>query len=231
MSLTDRASLLREFYRITGITGSDRAAFVNDSTTLEGVYNLLQHGAWDAQLFLIRIGEAARWLTTTSSTLSWSGTDSTTGGRYTALPTDFLRLAGDEHVSALHEPDGTRWGQLIDYRDRQRYGPNCYWLQEDDLWITKASAPPTTLQIDYHEKLATLADSTTVDFPEEHRPLIPAYAAERAMYQAWFPLSSEGKAAVLMNLKTLERKARSQSRRTMNPRKIRRPETVGRWWR
>lgn len=228
MALTDRASLLREFYRITGTSGSDRAAVVHDSGTLEGLYNFLQHGAWDAQLYLIQIGEAARWLTTSTLTSSW--TDGTVG-YYTALPADFLRLAGDEQQGALHYPNGRRWGKLIEFRDRLSAGVNCYWIQEENLWKSIGSGPPTDLKISYHERLATLADSTTVDFPIEHRPLIPAFAAERALYQAWFPLDDNGKATVMANLKSLKRKARSQSRRTMQPRTIRRPATVGRWWR
>lgn len=239
MSLTDRASLLREFYRITGTSASDRAATAHDSGTLEGIYNLLQHGVWDAQLYLIQIGEAARWLTTTSSAFTWSGTDAANGGRYTDLPSDFLRAAGTKRRSCLREPDGTSWGNLIDFEDRFRYFGDTYWFQEGQLWIGRDASPPTDLVMDYHERHATLVDTDagppavdgTVDFPIEHRPLIPAFAAERAVYQAWFPLDEAGKASVLANLKTLKHKARIQARRTQQPRELRPPRTVGRWWR
>ncbi len=239
MPLTDRASILREFYRLTGTSGSDRAATAHDSGTLEGIYNLLQHGAWDAQLYLIQVGEAALWLTTTSGAFAWSGADSTHGGRYTNLPSDFLRAAGSERESPLREPGGRRWGQLIDFEDRFSVWGNRFWFQEGQLWVARGASPPSDLVLDYHERLATLADSAagppvvdnTVDFPIVHRPLIPAFAAERAAYQSWFPLDEAGKASVIANLRGLKRKARAQARRATQPRKMRRPAGVGRWWR
>ncbi len=238
MSLTDRASILRAFYRLTGTSGDDGAMTQYDDTTLEGVYNLLQHGVWDAQLFLIQLGEEARWLKTETLTSSWSGADATDGGRYTALPSNFLRLAGDEEQSALHYPNGRPWGRLIEFRDRRRAGINCYWLQGDDdggdpdnLWISRGSAPPSTLEIDHHFEHPTLADGTTVHFPKEHRPLIPAFAAERAIGESWLPIGEKGRQIIDVNLTKLKRKARSQVRRSQQPRKIRRPTTLGRWWR
>lgn len=216
---TDRASLARGFYRLTATGSTNPALIEHDSTALETLYQFLQYGAWDAQAWLIDCGLGDRWVTV-SSAITWSGSDLANGGRYWALPADFLRAIGDDNRSCLRLIGQYQWGSQVDFRDRWSAGPGCYWLQDEQLWIAYGSNPPTGLVLDYHEKLATLADSTTVDFPSEHRPLIPAYAADRAVSDAWLPGDDEMRAKISANLKKLKSEAWRRVRRTSGPRKL-----------
>lgn len=223
--LTDRASLARAFFRLTGTSSDNPALTEHDADTLETVYQFLQYGAWDAQAWLIDCGLADRWVSV-SSALSWSGADSTDGGRYCSLPSDFLRAIGDDYRSCLREANGNRWGSQCDFRDRWGAGPNRYWFQDEQVWITYGSSPPSPLYLDYHEKLATLADATTVDFPSEHRPLIVAYGADRAMSDAWLPGDLEMQAKITSNLAKLKKEAWRRIRRTSGPRKLKMAQQI-----
>ena len=227
--LTDRASLKRAFYRLTGVSDDNGALTENDASTLEAVYQFLQYGAWDAQAFLIDCGMGDRWVTR-SSTLSWSGSDAVDGGRYTALPSDFLRLAGDEEISALAKPNGGRWGRLVEGRYRGEAIGDYYWLWNDRLYIAQGSAPPSDLVLEYHHKLATLADASTVDMPSEHLPLVVAYAAERAQADLWLPGDMEQRANIIANLARLKKLAWVRSRRHGGPRKMRAKRDIGTHW-
>ena len=141
-TLTDRASLARAFSRLTA-TSPDNNAFTEfDNATGEALYQFLQYGLWDAQAWLIDAGLADRWVSV-SSALTWSGADSSDGGRYATLPSDFLRAIGDDHRSCLRVPGSSPWGQQVDLRDRFNSASNRYWLQDETIWITKGSTPPT----------------------------------------------------------------------------------------
>ena len=227
--LTDRLSLRRAFFRLTGVDANNTALTEHDGSTLETLYQFLQYGLWDAQAFLIDCGMGDRWIKR-SSTLSFSGSDSVDGGKYTALPSDFLRLAGDDDVSALCQPDGTRWGRLVDMRCRGEVRGNYYWLMNDRLYIAPGASPPSDLVMEYHHKLATLADGSTVDFPEEHRSLIVAYAADRAQSDAWLPGDLEMNAKIAANLDRLKKLAWVRARRNSGPRKMRARRVVGTHW-
>lgn len=234
--LTDRASLARAFYRLTGTSSTNPALIEQDgSNTLEAVYQFLQYGLWDAQEFLIDSGLVGRWVTT-SSTLSFSGADATDGGKYAALPADFLRLAGDQYDSALRTPDGTKWGSLIDWQDRRTRSRDCYYLQSTTsnvwrLWITPGSSPPSTLVADYHHLLGTLADSTTVEFPTQHRALPVAFAADRAMTDAWLPGDMEMQAKIASNLIKQKQEAQRRVRLSHAPKRVRSHRSgATHWW-
>lgn len=222
--LTDRASLARAFYRITATSATNPALIEHDASTLEAVYQFLQYGLWDAQEWLMDCGLLNRWVTT-SSTLTFSGSDASNGGRYTALPAEFMRLAGDEHDSALHSPNGTKWGRLIDWKDRRRAGPTAYWLESTTsnvwrLWIGPGASPPTGMVLDYHA-LATLDASATVEFPSQHRGLIVAFAADRAMSDSWLPGDAEMQAKIAANLMKLKRESERRVRQSHGPKKRR----------
>lgn len=233
MALTDRASLLRELFRLTDTESDDEFLTEHDSGTLEGAYLALQHGIWNAQEYMINQGLSDWWVTQSSTitTSDWQGTDAADGGRYVDFAdvgaSDFLRLAGDETRSALRQPNGTRWGHLIDFENRFDYRGQRYWLQGTQLWITRGASPPNDLIFDYHYEHATLADSTTVTFPKLARPLIPAEAAVYAMEQAWLPGGQEMEAKLLRNLRTQRQKARSIARRDRGPRKMTPKPMVG----
>ena len=57
--LTDRASILREFFRLVNAGSSDDDMIEHDSTTLEGAYEALDVGQEEAQLYLISIGQGS----------------------------------------------------------------------------------------------------------------------------------------------------------------------------
>lgn len=239
MPLTDRASLLRAFFRLVNSGPQDEALTEHDANdeAYEGVYLLLEEGAWDAQHWMIEAGWSDRWLTTvdfpdhggTGADSDWQGADSTDGGRWAALPEDFLRLAGDRKVSALHEPDGTRWGKLMDHRDRFRVTGNRYWLQGEDLWIASGASPPSDLKLDYHQRIA-VEDNETVDFPAADRKLIVAFAAAHGMEENWLPGGDEMKQSILKNLERRMRQSWKRARRHAGPRKMRPKRVVGTHW-
>lgn len=225
--LTDRASLRRAFFRLTATSADNQALKENDDSTLEAVYQFLQYGLWDAQAWLIDCGLADRWVSV-SAALTWSGADGTDGGRYAALPSDFLRAIGDDTHSCLRVPGSSRWGAQVDFRDRWEAGSDRYWFQNEKLWISKGSVPPSGLCLDYHHRLPTLVDTTTgppavdgtVDFPVEHRPLIVAFATERAQSDAWLPGDMEMQAKIQSNLNKRKNEAWRRIRRTSGPRKL-----------
>lgn len=225
--LTTRDSLVRAFYRLTGTSATNPALIEHDgANTLEAVYQFLQYGLWDAQAFLMDAGLVNRWVTTSSALTPFLGAEADDGGRYIALPADFLKLAGDDYESALRYPNGTKWGHLIDFEDRHRHRGNCYWLQGDGanlwrLWIARGASPPSTMVCDYHHRLATLADATTVDFPTEHRALPVAFAADRAMTDAWLPGDQEMQAKIAKNLIGQKREAQRRVRLHLGPKKMR----------
>lgn len=218
--LTDRASLARAFYRLTATTATNPALIENDSTTLETLYQYLQYGIWDAQEFMLDNGLSDRWVSVSAALTPFLGTDALNGGRYIALPADFIRTAGDMNHSPLRTPDGSPWGAPIMFEDRFRAGVNSFWLMNEQLWVTRGSSTPVTLVMDYHHRHATLADASTVDFPTAHRPLIVAYAAVRAKNDAWLPGDAEMLGKIDANLIKLEAWARRRLRRTRDAKKI-----------
>lgn len=238
--LTDRASLVRAFYRLTATSASNPALIEQDgSNTLEAVYQFLQYGLWDAQAFLMDAGLSSHWITTSSTLATWLGTEAANGGRYIALPADFLRLAGDQFTSALHYPDGTRWGTLCDYLDGREARGDYYWLRGSgpatpdvwNLWIARSANPPSTLVCDYHHRHATLADTTVVDFPTEHRALPVAFAADRAMNDAWLPGDMTMQAKISANLSKQKQEAQRRVRLSRGPKQMRTNRTgATHWW-
>ena len=171
-------------------------------------------------------GLSDRWVSQATAITSWSGTEANNGGRYKALESDFFRLSGDDVTSALRQIDGTRWGHLVDFRDRFRVRGNRYWLQGTNLWIARGASPPASLIYDYHHRLATLS-SATVDFPSEDRPLIVAFAAERAMQDSWLPGGDEMLMKIQANRQACERRAFRRTRRSRTMRKLRPKPTIG----
>ena len=224
--LTNLASMQRAFYRLTDTASDDDSLIEHDDSTLEGVNQFLQYGLNDAQDYMMDCGLSDRWVSQATAITSWSGTESDDGGRYKALESDFFRLSGDDMTSALRKIDGERWGHLVDFRDRFRVRGNRYWLQGTNLWIARGASPPASLIYDYHHRLATLS-SATVDFPSEDRPLIVAYAAERAMQDSWLPGGEEMLVKIQANRRACEQRAFRRTRRTRTMRKLRPKPTVG----
>ena len=224
--LTNLASMQRAFYRLTDTAADDDSLIEHDGSTLEALNQFLQYGLNDAQDYMMDCGLSDRWVSQATAITSWSGTEANNGGRYKALESDFFRLSGDDVTSALRQIDGTRWGHLVDFRDRFRVRGNRYWLQGTNLWIARGASPPASLIYDYHHRLATLS-SGTVDFPSEDRPLIVAYAAERAMQDSWLPGGEEMLVKIQANRQACERRAFRRTRRSRTMRKLRPKPTIG----
>ena len=224
--LTNLASMQRAFYRLTDTAAADDSLIEHDGSTLEALNQFLQYGLNDAQDYMMDCGLSDRWVSQATAITSWSGTEANNGGRYKALESDFFRLSGDDVTSALRQIDGTRWGHLVDFRDRFRVRGNRYWLQGTNLWIARGANPPASLIYDYHHRLATLS-SATVDFPSEDRPLIVAFAAERAMQDSWLPGGDEMLMKIQANRQACERRAFRRTRRSRTMRKLRPKPTIG----
>jgi len=232
--LTDRASIRREYLRLVNADTSDADMIEHDTSgDLEGLYEALDVGQARAQMFLIGIGQGETWLTT-SSTLTIAGTDP---DRYSSLPADFLRLDSDpgQRRSGLRYPNGTQWGKEIHPSDRNRAWGHYYWVEynapnnEFRLRFPRASAVPSNLVADYYAQMATMADSTTVFMRPDDRNLIPAYAAEYAMNQAWFSGGPEDVQRITKNLVRTRSESYKRGRMTRRARAVQTDRATGRW--
>ena len=230
--LTDRASALREFFRLVNADSSDGDLTEHDSSTLEGAYEKLAQGLEEAQLFLIQIGRGGQWRAQ-SSALTWAGTEPR---RYAALPSDFLRLDSDpeQRISGLRDSSGRSWGSEIDEKDRDRAGANRYYVVDDAtdgyrVYVTKGSAPPSNLLAEYYTVADALADSTDMDVPADARPLVPAFATELAKDESWVTGGDAEKGAVTKNLAAQKRRAFKRGRLTRRSRKVQTAAPVGRY--
>ena len=233
--LTNRVLLLNEFFRLVNADAFDGDLTAHDDTTLEGAYQLLQAGCYDAQLYLIDCGVGSRWAKTTSA-LSFSGSDP---DRFAALPADFRRLEATDRRTGLRS--GTiSWGQMIPFERRFEFNGNCFYIRGNEalassegylrLYVTTGAAVPSELVADYFYKHATLGDSTTADFPAEDRQLIPAYAAYRASFQTWFPGGQEEKVALQTNLDFCKQQAWRRARYSRQPKTVPVAPLVGDRW-
>lgn len=216
-TLDDRTDLRRAFFRLTDTSAADTSLIEQDTESNEAVHYFIQHGLWSAQDFLLSSGAASRWLKV-GTAITWSGSDDT-GGRYVALPADFLRLAGDENRSALSEANNVRWGQQLNEEESGAYG-DYYYLKNERLYLTRGASPQNTLYINYHHRHEVLAaDNTTIDFPLLDRPLIVAWAAQHALADNWLPDTAAAK--VQQAMAYWKREAASRARRTRQPAKLR----------
>lgn len=235
--LDSRAALLRQFYHHLGTSASDGALTEHDSETLEQALRHLQFGLWNAQAHLIDCGKGDRWRTVSNALATWSGAESTDGGRYVTLAdggyfSRFLRLAGDDRSSALREPDGTQWGTEVSERDRFKVRGNYYYLLGDDqLWLARGAAPSPTLVADYYQRHAVLEEATTIDFPVELTPLIALEAADLALSDNWPGVDDTQRAYIAKGLANWRQRA-GKSRRSRTPKRMRARETYGtHFWR
>ena len=229
--LTDRASLLRAYFRLVDSSLDDDDMIEHDGSTLEGAYEALQGGLEDARLFMVGEGAESQWIKTTAAlSVTGSGLD-----RVAALPADFMRLYGRDGKSALWYGAGLRWGQLVDSQERFLSG-NGYYVEGTgtaglkQLHFLPHAAIPASLFADYVSRPATLADSTTVDFPEEDRALIPAFAAIRATAEAWYTGDSLEETRLVRHLDALKRRASRRVRVSRAPKQVDVPRARGRWY-
>ena len=231
--LTDRASALREFFRLVNADSSDDDLIEHDSTALEGAYEALDVGLKRAQLYLIGIGQGEIWLTT-GSTLTVTGSDP---DRYSSLPAAFLRLDSDpeQHRSGLTYPSGLGWGREIMVDERRHVTGNYYWVewniatQVARVRYARGAAVPSTLVPQYYAKATTLADSTAMDIRPDDRNLVPAFAAEYAMNQSWFAGGDEQRQAITRNLRSVQGESFKRSRLTRRRKQVVGAPARGSW--
>jgi hypothetical protein len=212
------------WYRLVGTNPDDAALTELGESEDDIAYQYLTRGCRKAQRYLLKQGY--RGWHTRSSALSWSGTDAANGGQYTALPSDFLRAAGDERVSALREANGDPWGQQVDIRQGTLRGSG-YYFKGDELWLTRGATPPTTLYLEYHTAHAAWTSVVTIDFPLEVRALIVAEGADAAMEENWLPGGREMEAKIDRALKRARLEAQDFARPTRQPRQFRKVRRVG----
>lgn len=231
MELSTVAQHLRALYRLLGVTSSDDALTEQGEATDEVGYTYLTRGCRTAQRWMLDKGYSG-WRKR-SSAITWSGTEASDGGRYTALPDDFLRLYGDRRRrSALVSADGTQWGTEVDPTQDERRGDG-YYLKNQQLWILRSASPPTTVYIDYHYTHPAWSSSLVdadIDFPMDVRPLIVAEAASAAMDESWLPGGPEMEAKIERALYRAQREALSVARQSKAPREFKRPHRMGDRW-
>ena len=214
--------MLKAWYRLVGTNASDDALTEQGEAADEVAYTFLTEGIRDAQDWLIMSGGGERWHAT-ANLVTWLGAEASDGGRYIALPSDCLRIDGDDERTALRYPDGTDWGREMDARDRFDRRGNFYYVINDNLWIARGADPPNPVVLHYFKRHTALPLGTglSLDFPTDAMPLIPAFGAVNAMADAWFPLDQTREAALLANLERWKAKTRYKIRRSRTPRKIR----------
>lgn len=237
--VSNRAEIKREFYRLTGTSAADGALSEHEANAGETLNRYIQYGLREAQSWYLNNVDPNRWLKTTS-TLTWSGAESTDGGRYYDLPADFLRLYAKSDMSAIRQPSGERWGALIDPEVRHIRG-NYYYVNSTyrsgdttatpRLWITRGAAPPSNAVLDYNYEHAEIQDDAeAIDFPPEDILLVGVYAAWLAAEDALLPGGDAMRARIDAKRVKLEKRIYLRGRRTREPRRRRPQRPVGRKW-
>ena len=222
MELTSVAMLKEAWYRLCGTTAEDPALSENGEAADEVAYVSLTRGVRAAQRYMLKQGY--RGWRTRSSALSWSGTDAANGGRYTALPSDFLRGFGNFRVSPIREANGDPWGAMLTEADEEVYARgNYFYFRGDELWVARNASPPTTAYLEYHYQHpainAELADGS-IDFPMEARPLIVAEAANVAKEEDWLPYGPEVEQKIERALVRARAEAQDIARPSKAPRRF-----------
>ena len=96
-SLDNRVELENAFYRLTGLSGSDGRWTAHETASEDTLFTWMFQAMRNAQAWYLDHIDYARWHKT-SSTLSWSGTEAANGGRYSDLPSDFVRLFDQRRI-------------------------------------------------------------------------------------------------------------------------------------
>lgn len=231
MELDSVAKHRYAFYRLCGSKGDDEGLTEQGESTDDVAYLYLTAGYRRAQQFLLDEG---LWLRPKrSSALSWSGADSTDGGRYASLPTDFLRADGNrKDRSALVEAGGDGWGTEVLPSEAEARGDG-YYFTDSQVWLCRDASPPSTLYLRYFQSQSAFSASlTSSDFllPVDCRGLGVAYAAEEAKDEGWFPLGSGADAKIMDAVRIGELKAKKHARRSKAPREIRGRTVHGNRW-
>lgn len=224
--------LVSAFYRACGVTSEDGTLQRRGEDADDVAYYFLTRGTRLAQRWLLSNGFKG-WLKR-SSALAFSGTDAADGGRYTALPADFLKANGNHDRSCLVEAGGDRWGTEIDEDDKLAKGDYFYFRGTTaapmQLWLARTASPPITLYLEYFYQHPEFESDLTLEFPLEARHLIAHEAANLAKEEAWFPGGNEARQAVQRALSMSRMEARAVARQSREPRRLRGPRRAGNRW-
>lgn len=230
--LSTVANVKAALYRLLGLTSSDGSLTLRGESADDVAYQLLTRGTRIAQRWMLDCGYVG-WRKQTTA-LSFSGDDATTQGRYTSLPSQFLRAYSprDEwgRRTCLTEPNGERWGIEIDPTDRHRKGNFYYFFDTDgteQLWLARNANPPATLYMNYHWAHDAWSSGVTINFPLECRHLIVSEAASLGMDESYFAGGEALQAAIMRQLERDREHAQDFSRQSKRPRQIRRPARFG----
>ncbi len=213
------------FYRLVGTVPDDTALSEMSESENDVAYIYLTQGCHTAQKYLL--DQAYLGWRQRSDALTWTGTDATTGGRYSSLPSDYLRADGNRDRSALVKAGGDRWGRQIDQENDTAKG-NYFYFIGDEIWLARGASPPT-VYLKYHYQHPEWVSDVTIDFPLDVRPLLIAYAANLAKNENWFTGSAEEKLAIREAVSQAENNARKYARQTKQPRQWRKKPTYGRF--
>jgi hypothetical protein len=229
-TLANRVEIKNAIYQLTGFSGSDGALSEHETNTGDALNRFVYQAMRDAQSWYLSSVNPNYWKKQ-SATLTFTDVQSTEGRYYSALPSDFLRLFGDEENSALRRPTGRRWGRLIDADRRNIRGSNYYWIENDQVSVARGATIPSDLVMDYTYLIPELtADGTAVDFPQDDRVLIPAFAAVDISSWPMFPGDNELRQRLKDYLTDTQRQIYVRGRRTKEPRKVKHNPTFGQRW-
>lgn len=226
MELDTVARMREAFYRLCGTDANDQALVDQTESTNDVAYLYLTRGCRSAQRWMIDMGFSG-WRKR-STALSWTGTDATTGGRYSELPSDFLRAYGDDQRSALRQANGDEWG--YEQMDGEFQKGNFYYFRDNQLWLGRNASPPTTLYLEYHYTHPKWDGTTTIDFPMDARWLIVAEAANVAKEENWLPGGPELEVKIERALQRAREETRKIARVSKRPRQLRKAARVANHW-
>lgn len=238
--LASVAEHVRAFYRATGALSGDDALIEQGEVADDVVYLALTRGFRACQRWLIDQSAGERWRKRSAAITTWSGSETTDGGRYvnlasgsapTAIATDFMRLDGDQTGrSALVQADGTPWGREVPADDDWRRG-DYYYLAGDRLWLTRSASPPSTLYLRYYYSHPAISSATTTfDMAVDLRWLCIAEAVSAAVNEAWVPSGADGVVKSDRALEKAREEARRTLRRTREPRRMQGPQRYASHW-
>ena len=223
--------ILAGFFRLVGTVSGGQELIEQGEDPDDIAYLNITRGCRKAQRWMLDNGFGG-WRKRTASVLTFSGSDTFDGGRFTAPPADFLRAYGDHRRSCLVEANGDRWGsEVTEQRDHEK--GNLFYFRGQELWLGRTAEPPTNLYLDYHyihPAWDMSLDDADIDFPIEARYLIVAMAAETAMDDNWLPGGRELENKIERAVTRAQNEARHVARPTKQPRQFQKVRRFGNRW-
>lgn len=228
--LRSRADLRRALYRLIGGSPSDTSLTEHDDQPGDTVNGWLEQGFREAQFFVINRADANRWLRRWEVPVSSLEGSDRDGGRYVDLPDDFLRAAGTLDLSPMWR-GRHRWGKLVENEWKTRTG-NYFWIQNDRLWFAPL-AKPRGIELEYFYQIPVptrddpAEEGGEIDFPEDDRMLIVAYAALEASDHPQFPGGLEHVGKIQRLARRWENRVAQRARRSQQPRRVKHSRALG----